>query len=85
MPLFAVFGPIVITLLLIVVGAVPYALWVTWRKPSGPARWALIGIAATLAAYGAGTVYGLAFTNPLDICGTRPATACTWMPAGTTA
>ncbi|MFE1853933.1 hypothetical protein ACFYYI_06380 [Streptomyces sp. NPDC002387] len=65
------FGPIVITLLLVVVGAVPYALWVTWRKPSGPARWAVIGIAATLAAYGAGTVYGLAFTNPLDICGDK--------------
>ncbi|MET8638654.1 hypothetical protein [Streptomyces sp. NPDC004680] len=69
--MFAMFGPIAITLLLYVVGAVPYALWVTWRKPSRPARWAVIGIAAALAAYGAGTVYGLAFTKPLDICGDK--------------
>ncbi|MFI1167982.1 hypothetical protein ACH4UM_31385 [Streptomyces sp. NPDC020801] len=43
----------------------------TRRKPSQPARWAVIGIAAAIAAYGAGTVYGLAFTNPLDVCGDK--------------
>ncbi|WP_393097583.1 hypothetical protein [Streptomyces sp. LN325] len=68
---FALFGPLAITLFLFVVGAVPYALWVTWRKPSRPVRWAVIGIAAATAAYGAGTVYGLAFTNPLGVCGDR--------------
>ncbi|MFG2726601.1 hypothetical protein [Streptomyces canus] len=26
---------------------------------------------AAIAAYGAGTVYGLAFTNPLDLCGDK--------------
>ncbi|MEU0117596.1 hypothetical protein ABZ137_28885 [Streptomyces bobili] len=67
-PLFAAFGPFAITLLLIAVGAFPYALWVTRRKPSQPARWAVIGIAVAIAAYGAGTLYGLAFTNPLDLC-----------------
>lgn len=67
--LFAFFGPPAITLLLFVVGALPYALWVTRRKPSRQARWAVIGMAAAIAAYGAGTVYGLAFTNPLDVCG----------------
>ncbi|MFJ9871384.1 hypothetical protein [Streptomyces sp. NPDC101165] len=69
--LFALFGPPAITLLLFVVGAIPYALWVTRRKPSQPARWAVIGSAAAIAAYGAGTVYGLAFTNPLDVCGDK--------------
>ncbi|MFE7853209.1 hypothetical protein [Streptomyces sp. NPDC057403] len=69
--LFAFFGPPAITLLLFAVGAFPYALWVTRRKPSRPARWAVIGIATAIAAYGAGTVYGLAFTNPLDVCGNR--------------
>ncbi|MFD4632342.1 hypothetical protein ACFVYR_30670 [Streptomyces sp. NPDC058284] len=67
--LFALFGPLAITLLLFAVGTIPYALWVTRRKPSRPARWAVIGGAAAIAAYGAGTVYGLAFTKPLDICG----------------
>ncbi|MGW1892431.1 hypothetical protein ACWCP6_19635 [Streptomyces sp. NPDC002004] len=67
--LFALFGPPAITLFLFAVGAIPYALWVTRRKPSQAARWAVIGSAAAIAAYGAGTVYGLAFTNPLDVCG----------------
>ncbi|MFE0178269.1 hypothetical protein ACFWZ2_38770 [Streptomyces sp. NPDC059002] len=48
--------------------AIPYALWVSRRKPSLPARWAVIGSAAAIAAYGAGSIYGLAFTNPLDVC-----------------
>lgn len=69
--LFAFFGPPAITLVLFAVGTLPYALWVAWRKPSRPARWAVIGIAASIAAYGAGTVYGLAFTNPLDVCGDK--------------
>ena len=66
--LFATFGPPAITVLLFAVGAVPYALWVTRRNPSRPTRWAVLGLAAAIAAYGAGTVYGLAFTNPLDVC-----------------
>ncbi|MEU7584562.1 hypothetical protein AB0B50_44100 [Streptomyces sp. NPDC041068] len=66
--LFALFGPPMITIFLFAVGAIPYALWVTRRKPSRPARWAALGSAAAIAAYGAGTVYGLAFTNPLDVC-----------------
>ncbi|MBB4793997.1 hypothetical protein [Streptomyces nodosus] len=70
-PLFTLFGPPAITLFLFVVGALPYALWVTRRKPSRPARWAVIGSAAAIAAYGAGTVYGLAFTNPLDLCAVK--------------
>ncbi|MEU6087765.1 hypothetical protein ABZ865_13275 [Streptomyces sp. NPDC047085] len=68
---FTFFGPPAITLLLFAVGAFPYASWVVRRKPSQPARWAVIGIAAAIAAYGAGTVYGLAFTNPLDVCGDK--------------
>ncbi|POX64836.1 hypothetical protein C3492_03595 [Streptomyces sp. Ru62] len=43
----------------------------TRRKPSRSARWAVIGAAAAIAGYGAATVYGLAFTNPLDLCGER--------------
>lgn len=66
--LFATFGPPAITVLLFAVGVVPYALWVTRRNPSRPTRWAVLGLAAAIAAYGAGTVYGLAFTNPLDVC-----------------
>ncbi|MEU6587879.1 hypothetical protein ABZ923_01350 [Streptomyces sp. NPDC046881] len=69
--LFTVFGPPAVTVLLFAVGALPYAWWVTRRKPSRPARWAVIGGAAAIAAYGAGTVYGLAFTNPLDVCADR--------------
>ena len=66
--LFPTFGPPAITLLLFAVGTFPYALWVTRRKPSRPARWAVIGTSAAIAAYGAGTLYGLAFTNPLGVC-----------------
>ncbi|MEV6838389.1 hypothetical protein AB0N17_28415 [Streptomyces sp. NPDC051133] len=69
--LFALFGPPAITLFLLAVGALPYAFWVSRRKPSRPVRWAVIGIAAVIAAYGAATVYGLAFTNPLDVCGDK--------------
>ncbi|WP_330259446.1 hypothetical protein OG586_21765 [Streptomyces murinus] len=69
--LFAFFGPPAITVLLFAVGALPYAIWVTRKKPSRPARWAVIGSLAVVAAYGAGTVYGLAFTNPLDLCGDK--------------
>lgn len=69
--LFALFGPPMITIFLFAIGAIPYALWVSRRKPSRPARWAVIGSAAAIAAYGAGTVYGLAFTNPLDVCGDK--------------
>ncbi|GAA2334304.1 hypothetical protein OKJ48_23250 [Streptomyces kunmingensis] len=66
--LFALFGPPVITIFLFAVGAIPYALWVSRRKPSRLVRWAVIGSVAAIAAYGAGSVYGLAFTNPLDVC-----------------
>ncbi|MEU5689934.1 hypothetical protein DEJ48_39005 [Streptomyces venezuelae] len=66
--LFAVLGPPLITIFLFAMGAIPYALWVSRRKPSWLARWAVIGSAAAIAAYGAGAVYGLAFTNPLDVC-----------------
>ncbi len=69
--LFAFFGPPAITLLLFAVGTVPYALWVSRRKPSRPVRWAVIGVAAAIAGYGAASVYGLALTNPLDLCGDR--------------
>ncbi|MFJ6741618.1 hypothetical protein ACIQOU_22325 [Streptomyces sp. NPDC091279] len=66
--LFAFFGPPVVTLLAFVLGVLPYASWVKRRKPSRSARWAVVGGAAALAAYGAGTVYGLAFTDPLGTC-----------------
>ncbi|WP_251095981.1 hypothetical protein [Streptomyces sp. Caat 7-52] len=69
MSVFTYFGPPAITLLLFVVGTFPYGLWVVRRRPSRPARWAVIGSGAAIAAYGAGTLYGLAFTNPLDVCG----------------
>lgn len=68
---FGFFGPPVITVFLLAVGTVPYALWATRRKPSRPARWAVIGAAAAIAAYGAGTVYGLAYTHLLDLCADR--------------
>lgn len=79
--LFAVFGPPAITVLLLAVGTFPYALWVTRRKPSRPARWAVLGGAAAIAAYGAGTVYGMAFTNPLDVCADKTG-AGVYMDAG---
>ncbi|WP_405948031.1 hypothetical protein OG588_16980 [Streptomyces prunicolor] len=69
--LFAFFGPPLITIFLFAVGTLPYALWATRKKPSRAARWAVIGVAASIAAYGAGTVYGLAFTNPLAVCADR--------------
>ncbi|GGW78510.1 hypothetical protein AB0M58_42500 [Streptomyces bobili] len=68
---FTVFGPPAITILLFAVGAFPYAWWMTRRKPSQPARWGVTGLAAAITAYGAGTLYGLAFTNPLDVCADR--------------
>lgn len=73
MTFFALFGPPAITLLLFVIGVFPYALWVTRKKPSRTARLAAVGSAAALAAYGAGTFYGLAYTNPLDLCATKTA------------
>jgi len=69
--MFAIFGPPVITVFLVALGAVPYGLWVTRKKPSRLARWAVIGGAVAIAAYGAGTDYGLAFTHPLDLCADR--------------
>ncbi|MER7198174.1 hypothetical protein CG723_41165 [Streptomyces sp. CB01635] len=69
MSVFTFFVTPAITLLLFAVGTLPYALWASRRKPSRPARWAAIGSAAAIAAYGAATVYGLAFTNPLAVCG----------------
>ncbi|GHA20021.1 hypothetical protein GCM10010345_26020 [Streptomyces canarius] len=82
---FAFFGPPAITLLLFAVGTVPYALWVTRRKPSRPARWAVIGAAAAIAGYGAATGYGLASRTRSTCAGTGAATACTGMPDGSTA
>ncbi|MEW1833201.1 hypothetical protein [Streptomyces sp. NPDC088196] len=69
--LFAIFGPPLITVFLVALGAVPYGLWVARKKPSRLARWAVIGGAVAIAAYGAGTDYGLAFTHPLDLCADR--------------
>ncbi|MFJ9242472.1 hypothetical protein [Streptomyces sp. NPDC101776] len=69
--LFAIFGPPLITVFVFAVGAVPYALWVTRKTPPRAARWAVMGAGTAIGAYGAGTVYGLAFTNPLDVCGDR--------------
>ncbi|MER6026204.1 hypothetical protein [Streptomyces sp. NPDC001851] len=79
--LFTFFGPPVITLLLFAVGTFPYFLWAARRKPSQPARWAVIGTATAIAAYGAATVYGLAFTHPLDVCGDKTG-AGVYMDAG---
>ncbi|MGW2341312.1 hypothetical protein [Streptomyces sp. NPDC001661] len=79
--LFALFGPPAVTVFLFAVGAIPYALWASRRKPSRLARWAVIGGAAAVVAYGAGSVYGLAFTNPLDVCG-DPTGAGVYMDAG---
>ncbi|WP_223772469.1 hypothetical protein [Streptomyces sp. 135] len=73
MELFALFGPPAITLLLFIIAAFPYALWVTRRKPTRSARLAAVGSALALAAYGAGTFYGLAYTHPLDLCATKTA------------
>ncbi|MEU9592347.1 hypothetical protein ACGF7W_35625 [Streptomyces sp. NPDC048219] len=73
MPLFALFGPPAITLLLFVVGVLPYSWWVVRRKPARAVRLAVLGSAAAVAAYGAGTFYGLAYTRPLDLCGTKTA------------
>lgn len=79
--LFALFGPPAMTIFLFAVGAIPYASWVSRRKPSRPARWAVIGSVAAIAAYGAGSVYGLAFTNPLDVCAGKTG-AGVYMDAG---
>lgn len=73
MELFALFGPPAITLLLFVIAVFPYGLWVTRKKPTRTARLAVAGSAAALAAYGAGTFYGLAYTHPLDLCATKTA------------
>jgi hypothetical protein len=73
MPLFALFGPPAITLLLFIIGVFPYALWAARKRPSRAARLAAIGSAAAGAAYGAGTFYGLAYTHPLDLCATKTA------------
>ncbi|MFE7990762.1 hypothetical protein [Streptomyces shenzhenensis] len=81
MSLFALFGPPVITLLLFIVGVFPYALWVSRRKPSRAARLAAISTSVALAAYGAGTYYGLAYTNPLDLCATKTASG-SYMDSG---
>ncbi|MEV0471055.1 hypothetical protein [Streptomyces prunicolor] len=82
MSLFAIFGPPVVTVFLVAFGAVPYGLWVTKKKPSRPARWAVLGVAAAIAAYGAGTDYGLAFTNPLDLCADKMPDGTRWQSPG---
>ncbi|MFI6464243.1 hypothetical protein [Streptomyces sp. NPDC050528] len=80
--LFAIFGPPVVTVFLVAFGAVPYGLWVTGKKPSRPARWAVLGGGAAIAAYGAGVDYGLAFTNPLDLCAGKTADGVRWQTPG---
>ncbi|MGV9700015.1 hypothetical protein ACWDTR_30180 [Streptomyces sp. NPDC003470] len=73
MAFFALFGPPAVTLILVVIGVFPYAWWVARKKPSRPARLAAIAGAAAVAAYGAGTFYGFAYTHPLDLCATKTA------------
>jgi len=80
--LFAIFGPPVVTVFLVAFGAVPYGLWVTKKKPSWPARWAVLGVGAAIVAYGAGTDYGLAFTNPLDLCADKMPDGTRWQSPG---
>ncbi|MFD5430460.1 hypothetical protein [Streptomyces sp. NPDC127084] len=80
--LFTFFGPPVVTVFLVAFGAVPYGLWVARKKPSRAARWAVIGVVAAIAAYGAGTVYGLAYTNPLDLCADKTPDGVRWQSPG---
>ncbi|MFG2140892.1 hypothetical protein [Streptomyces sp. NPDC048650] len=71
MDLLAFFGMPLISVFLMAIGSVPYALWVTRRGPSPHARWGVIGAYVAVVGYLGAVLYGLAFTSPIEVCGKR--------------
>ncbi|MFI9548926.1 hypothetical protein ACIHAR_34225 [Streptomyces sp. NPDC052016] len=67
----AFFGVPLISFFLFGAGFVPYRMWSVGRRPSAPARWAVIGAFTAVVGYAGAVVYGLAFTDPAAVCGQR--------------
>ncbi|MCI3273918.1 hypothetical protein [Streptomyces cylindrosporus] len=67
----AFFGIPLISLLSCAVGVVPYRMWRARRRPTRPARWAVIGAFLAVVGYAGAVLYGLAFTDPVAVCGQR--------------
>ncbi|MFD7999577.1 hypothetical protein [Streptomyces mirabilis] len=60
-----------ISLFLCAAGSVAYLLWAALRRPSRQARWAVIGAGVTVLGYAGAVAYGLAFTDPVQVCGQK--------------
>ncbi|MFF7788179.1 hypothetical protein [Streptomyces sp. NPDC007991] len=60
-----------ITGCLLLAGLVPYTLWASRRGPSREVRWTVIGLWATAVGYAGAVACGLAFTDPVSVCGRR--------------
>lgn len=90
MPLISVF--------LFAAGSVPYLPWTARRHPSRQARWAVIGAGVAVLGYAGAVAYGLAFTDPVQVCGQKtldndfplvrvdafpPDVTCHWTDSGT--
>ncbi|WP_426568680.1 hypothetical protein [Streptomyces canus] len=71
MSMLAFFGVPLISFFLFGAGFVPYRMWSVGRRPSTPARWAVIGAFTAAVGYAGAVVYGLAFTDPVEVCGKR--------------
>ncbi|MFG2369107.1 hypothetical protein ACGFY3_47250 [Streptomyces mirabilis] len=67
----AFYAVALISLLLFTAGSVAYLLWAALRRPSRQTRWAVIGAGVAVLGYAGAVAYGLAFTDPVQVCGQK--------------
>lgn len=60
-----------VSLFLCAAGSVAYLLWAALRRPSRQVRWAVIGAGVAVLGYAGAVAYGLAFTDPVQVCGEK--------------
>ncbi|MFF4732983.1 hypothetical protein ACFY3M_48735 [Streptomyces mirabilis] len=60
-----------VSLFLVAAGSVAYLLWAALRRPSRQVRWAVIGAGVAVLGYAGAVAYGLAFTDPVQVCGQK--------------
>ncbi|MER7692375.1 hypothetical protein [Streptomyces sp. NPDC097610] len=71
MSMLAFYAVPLISLFLFAAGSVAYLLWAARRRPSRQARWAVIGAGVAVLGYASAVAYGLAFTDPVQVCGQK--------------
>ncbi|MFK0023982.1 hypothetical protein [Streptomyces sp. NPDC090798] len=60
-----------VSLFLFAAGSVAYLLWAARRRPSRQVRWAVAGACVAVLGYAGAVAYGLAFTDPVQVCGQK--------------